>query len=52
MVLFFSIYRQPCASPRIAAIGIKKIDIDLQRHRRVDTVEFQIFDFQKRRKIR
>jgi len=40
------------AGKRIAAIGIKKIDIDLQRHRRMDTAEFQIFDYRKRRKIR
>ena len=37
---------------RIGAVGITKIDIDLQRHRRLDTAEFQVFDYRKRRNIR
>jgi hypothetical protein len=36
---------------RIAAVGILNQDLDLQRHRRLDTAEFQVFDFRKQRRI-
>ncbi len=37
---------------RIAVAGVLKIDIDLQRHRRLDIAEFQVFDFRKGRLMR
>ena len=37
---------------RMAAIGILSVDIDLQRGRRLDTSELQIFDYRKRRHIK
>lgn len=36
---------------RIAAVGLLNIDIDLQRGRRIDTAEFQVFDFLKKRQV-
>jgi len=36
---------------RIAAVGVLNQDIDLQRRRRLDTAEFQIFDFRKQRRV-
>ncbi len=36
---------------RIGAVGILKTDIDLQRRRRLDTAEFQVFDFRKGRRV-
>lgn len=36
---------------RIAAVGLLNIDIDLQRGRRLDTAEFQIYDYMKKRQV-
>jgi len=36
---------------RIAAVGLLNIDIDLQRGRRIDTAEFQIYDAMKKRQV-
>ncbi len=37
---------------RLIAVGLLKVDLDIQRGRRTDTSEFRIFDYRKKRNIR
>ncbi len=37
---------------RLIAVGLLKVDLDIQSGRRMDTSEFRIFDYRKKRNIR